>query len=223
MRGLSILLSLIVSLIYIDSMHASHPYARALEDFSGDQLVIGVGNYPYFAHQRTIDPKVEYSIDIYRRVYPCLLADALNPATYLHMPDDRFAQIDFEHIGFAPYPIPSMLVGRNYKNLSSGAYEPYAWKESMDDNLSIPEQLFRILKPKGILLFKTCVLDDLYKFDRMNLGMNQTGPAAWKYVYEKAGFQDVSFYMLPHKTHHGWYVQMTAHKTQVLKKASGND
>lgn len=192
-------------------------HSRALEEFKGDQLVIGIGNYPYFVGQRVIDEDQEYSIDRNKRVFPCLVADGLNDQTYAEMPDERFSSITFEHCGFSPYFIPSHIdeVG-SYKKIVSGAYNKESWIPS---NYDLAKQLFRILKPAGCYVFKTAVLEDIHDFVSMNLSPKTgTGTLVWMEYFEHIGFEIAAIEYVHSKQLSGFYLKLTAFKTRDLKR-----
>ncbi len=208
----------IIALLF-ESAHASQ---RNLSDFHGDQLVIGVGNFSYYVGQRTINKDMEYSIDIYKRVYPCLTADGLDAKTYLGMPDNRFSRITFEHIGVCPFARPDMLTPQGLpRSESSGVYEVDKWEASATAESILANELFRILKPSGLLIYMSSVLKTKELFEQINLWSNAClapGLKAWQRYYEKAGFEGITFHLQEHEGFQGWFVQMVATKPSFNKK-----
>lgn len=212
--------------------HLSHgtcvnPGALCINDFQGDQLVIGAGTNSYFLFQRKTSNKLEYSIDLNRRTYPCLIADGLNPGTYESMPNDRFEMITFEHISLCPYSRDDIIHSPgNCKGISTLVYTAEAWRDSLIEYDPLITQLYRILRPQGILTFKTPVLRNREYFTTMCMDRNEAGLLegfqCWQHMYMQAGFEDLTFEICYQKKIDGWYAQMTARKPKLLKRQKGD-
>jgi hypothetical protein len=208
-----------ILILLFESAHASQ---RSLNDFQGDQLVIGIGNFPYYLGQRTVHKETEYSIDIFKRVYPCLTADGLDTKTYTGMPDNRFSRITFEHTGVCPFARPDILTPQGMTRCeSSGVYQADKWEASTNADRSVANELFRILKPSGRLVFMSSVLETKERFENINLwndNLLAPGLKAWLNYYEKAGFEEIAFQFQEHEQLKGWFVQMVATKPSTNKK-----
>lgn len=209
----------ILALTLISPCFGSNPYAMNLDDFKGDRLVIGTGN---FRRADSLTGATEYSIDINRRALPNLVADGLDAQTYASMPDNRFELITFEHISFCPYYRPHLMAGIRYQPIESGLYSAEAWEESRMTSQDLPMQLLRILRPGGSLIFRTAILEDKDDFSRMCLAQGTDGPLqgfkAWQHFYEQAGFNNIEFEVVENSRCGGWYAQMTAEKPRPLKQ-----
>lgn len=197
----------------------THP-APASEDIKRDKLTIGIGKRLYFLGQRKAEPD-EVTIDYKKSVNADIKADGLNPATYQYMMENHFSCITFEHIGFAPYPCPELMLGWGYKSISSGAYSIENWQKAAESSPRLQAQLFRILQPAGQLIFKTCVIAEKQDLNAMNLWSNEgtaIGLQTWESLYRQAGFDNIRFELMYHEDLKGWYVQMSAEKHESLKR-----
>lgn len=192
--------------------------------------MIGRGQYIAPLSLEQTDLNTTYTIDVDRKLRPCKVANGLDWHTYLAFPSSCFAEIIFEHMSFSPLYESKMLTATGYTSLKTAMYTAEIWQDMYTKpNIcgALPSQLYRILKPGGILTFKTFILENLEDFKRVNLlsehGENDAHQV-WRHYYEKAGFEAINISNSFDSTRKGHYLEMIARKPHTfVKQASFNN